>query len=908
MDLKKDSQCKSSEKFKFNDHFMHKFDKMSKAYDDKLKELRSIEKKIGDISHGVCNTGYRVRFITPTDISTFVSNLDKSLASGMLKPTTGDINMFAVVSAKKFIEANGCPAFEITSDMGNKKGVLPNGADLGDLEMLVGDEVYKREVYTKHEMSQRAKYIKEDAKKLDNMHFTAATRSLISKLPTIIEKHSETACCCDDLKSKEMLALYVCNFIMFALKLNLMSIEQMIQYAVPKVTFDSTVGDPKITDYTISGFMEMYAADGLGEVIQESDTPHIFAGMVMECFHDTKVGAEIRSIIPFNCNFRDIALSDDHEFYKNTACALEYITTNPASPFHQLLVKYTPEMCPKVTATEVDSLMRMMFGERLHSPEGWDNPYYRPDVQFPSDPNWMDKITYGNAYYDMNYRRDNPGNHNSDPITTKFDMIHKMYGHCHCETDSTKLAANVRKIVSIMEAIIGERKVHNEWKMPRTLSTEFLAFFGDILTKTLLKLYHLNTTVITYGDDMDDTMIPGYMYNESEYFTTEDGDVVMQESYVIQEADTPSSDGTKPMEVKSAGSDNLKGPEKGKYNMSKAFDKIKEWFIKIIGSVFSNWEKAQGKLLDWVKKNDALIKKIDDAVAAKTFQLTISNYIKYNVQMGKLSAIDPTADVNKAIEDALQNKDSQYGEIGKAQELALLFYPEEIREAIRSTYTNPTDNSNASSATADSKTIEGRSTIVKNFVLYGITKKEEQPQQIASKPLESGMVIEIAKNLTDTKDGIAPEFSKLIERAKAINSNISSKLGTAEKAAFEAAQKAANAKTNADSSNNGEGANQAEAAKKLAEEAAEANKAMVNIAKACSDAEKVLYGASLDAIVGNPKSNKDFEAYRNSFWGRNYQLLRSIVSEYKARGGKAEGDTTTETTTPTTTQTAVPAS
>ena len=107
MNLDKKNQTPKSEKYKFCDHFLHHFDKLAKVYDDKLKQVRSIDKNIKDTSHGVCNNGYHIRYITPSDISTFVANLDKSLATGMIHPSVNDCNLFSVMSAKKFVETAG---------------------------------------------------------------------------------------------------------------------------------------------------------------------------------------------------------------------------------------------------------------------------------------------------------------------------------------------------------------------------------------------------------------------------------------------------------------------------------------------------------------------------------------------------------------------------------------------------------------------------------------------------------------------------------------------------------------------------------------------------------------------------------------------------------------------------------
>lgn len=1087
MDFEKKTQTPKNEKFKFNDHFTKKFDKLAKVYDEKLKQLRSIDKSISHISHGVCNTGYKLRYITPSDISTFVSNLDKSLSAGMIKPTAGDCDMFAVASAKKFIKDNGCVSFGDTNSQGNRKGVLPKGTNLWDLVSLVGNEVFAYEVYTRYEMSERIKLIKEDIKAYDDMHFTAATRSLIAKLPTIIEKHSETACCNCDVKSKEMLAIYVCNFVIFALKLNLMGILQMINYCVPKVTFDTKEDtEGKITTSTVQGFLEMYnSIEDNGKIIQESvdrsekkpiyfvfsrgnapilskaimkathsDYSHVgialetdcrkiytyttrgekhenyvsgetgfgftidsindlsdenidvaimvgfidndkleiikeqiqdfashktrfdatlflnylrnkppsnknkyaqvcstfcdyilrsadikvsdepmsspggmkdaldkyaetlnnvfelfvgnsnnydpkqaekdidrfaeqefsrsFDEMYTECFHFTKIDSEIRSIIPFNCNFRDIVLTDDHEFYKNTECALEYIMTNPRSPFNQLIIQYSTDDCPINVSGEVSSMIRMIFGERLNSCDRYNDPYYRPDVQFPSDPNWMDKITYGNAYYDMNYRRDNPGNYTMDPITTKLDMIHKMFGHCHHETDSSKLVCNIKKIVAIMKAIIGERTNSDEWRMPRTLSTEMLAVFGDILTKTLLKLYHLNTTVTDFSSDMDDTMIPGILYNEEEYIYIDDNGKVVQEALILEDFEI------KEMGVKQSDGDKVE-KDKAKYNVSKLFAKFQDFMTKIMIKYFPNWEKRCEEQIKWLKDGGdgaKAIAEIEKAIANKTFSHVITNYVEFTIQLGALAKIDPTEAVNAAITAAKENQVGYTGEnTSKLTELEKKFYPDEIADEVVNLQSNPTTSTPEAKDTAATNTAISRSDFVKQFILFGIKSPSEKKEQ-KDTPLTEGMLTKLRTELiNDTFTKIGPEFASLLKKLETINATVQKELLASEKAAAETKIKEANGDIK---DKQGEGTNAA--ASKTTEEANAARKhndAMVQIAVVVKRAEQTFYNASIDALFGVAKSDSKNDDKKDklpgSWWWKNFMLIRNVVSEYNAR-------------------------
>lgn len=1086
MNLDKKNQTPKSEKYKFCDHFLHHFDKLAKVYDDKLKQVRSIDKNIKDTSHGVCNNGYHIRYITPSDISTFVANLDKSLATGMIHPSVNDCNLFSVMSAKKFVETNGGTSFVNTSDS-NGTPIINNSTSLEDLELMVNDEVFKRDVYTKHELSQRAKHIKEDAKAFDQMHFTAALRSLVAKLPTIIEKHSESACSECDVKCKHELGIYIGKFIIFALKLNIMSLEQMIRYAVPKVTFD-TLDDRehKITSSTVQGYMEMFGEEVEGEIVQESvDTKkkeplffvfsagvapvlsksimkatgskyshmglsfdadchkiytftsrsekrenyvsgetgfgftidsiadlcensseiNIMVGFIdkakadiirseindfahhktsfdaglfisylknkapnndgknkykqvcssfcdyilkqadikisdeampspggmkdqldkasaklnnvfevfngkaseyvpeiaeaevakfasreysrafdevyTECFHITKVDSEVRSRIPFNCNFRDIVLADNHEFYKNTACALDYIVKHPKSPFNQLIVKYVdPEKNP-VEPGEAQSLMRMLFGDYLNKVD-YENPFYRPDVQFPSDPNWMDKLTYGNAYYDLNYRRDNPGNQDTDPITAKLDILCKMFMPCCHECDSEKLANNVLRIINIMTTIIDIRKHTTDWQIPRLLSTDVLALLGDILTRTLMKLYYLNTLVVSFSDTMDDTMIPGYMYNEEEYIEADNGDVVMQEAFILEaeESTTP-----KAMVVKNT----TEGDNKNKGVFTKFLAKFMEFWNNIVSNYFRSWEKTQEKILKKLEESKSVCEEIDKAIADGTFSLTIENYVKYNVQAKALENLNPIEHVNKLVGEVKSGeftgeKDDDTHNSDWLYTFEKSFYPDAIHDALG--ITKPTSDDEGDKKAADEKTDQNRTKTFVNYLLYGTT---EAPVPENDHPLKSGDVMDIYNNLIGTKDGIGKLFNKYNDQVKEANKTLQSQMSAAEIEEAKAAQKAANENretaeaggSNVQAKENNEGAN-AEVT-----EAANKKNFLIKAAKVAIRAERVISAGGTNALIGCPKDKNDYEAYKNSFWGRNYKLLATIITEYKATGKSA---------------------
>jgi hypothetical protein len=130
-------------------------------------------------------------------------------------------------------------------------------------------------------------------------------------------------------------------------------------------------------------------------------------------------------------------------------------------------------------------------------------------------------------------------------------------------------------------------------------------------------------------------------------------------------------------------------------------------------------------------------------------------------------------------------------------------------------------------------------------------------------------------------------------------------MNKATKAAFEAEQKAAgeNAQQieNTGTKDTDSTANQ-EAAKEN-----EINRKLMEAAKVAARAERIVSAGCTNALIGCPKDKNDYEAYKNSFFGRNYALLKSILTEYKASGTVEKKEETTATTTTNAADTPTPA-
>lgn len=231
-----DGDGRTVKPFKFSDSFLAGFNSLITTYDKKIEDLNKVKSLIDkDAHHGVCNCSYKMRYIKPEDISTFISNLERAMENHLFKPHTSDCDLFAVESAKRFLQSNGCVPFDAATIMGNSGANIPKGATLADLTFAAESENFGLIVYSKYELDKRVDNMREDIGKMQNMHFSAAMKSVVQKIPDIMNKKA-TFVMKDSLLAKA-LETYIEDFIIFALRLNLTTVLQMIAYAVPRAAY-----------------------------------------------------------------------------------------------------------------------------------------------------------------------------------------------------------------------------------------------------------------------------------------------------------------------------------------------------------------------------------------------------------------------------------------------------------------------------------------------------------------------------------------------------------------------------------------------------------------------------------------------------------------------------------------------
>ena len=85
--------------FKFSDSFLAGFNALITTYDKKIEDLNKVKSLIDkDAHHGVCNCSYKMRYITPSDISTFISNLERAMEKTISSNLTLQTVIFSLLS------------------------------------------------------------------------------------------------------------------------------------------------------------------------------------------------------------------------------------------------------------------------------------------------------------------------------------------------------------------------------------------------------------------------------------------------------------------------------------------------------------------------------------------------------------------------------------------------------------------------------------------------------------------------------------------------------------------------------------------------------------------------------------------------------------------------------------------
>ena len=371
----------------------------------------------------------------------------------------------------------------------------------------------------------------------------------------------------------------------------------------------------KIYDGPGENYDPTVAMDKIKEYANKAESKAFAESVYTECCLLKTNDIRIRSKIPFNCNMRDIVLQDMRPDFKDTESALMFMLSDERSPITSLLRKY--RTIGKVQPTY--RVLNMFMHLRHAYGQGFDDkvsdPYYLHNEigKMHTDPNWLDKIAYGNQFLDGNYRADALGNNKFTPMENTLNHLYSMYCGCGLKTNE-ELANHIIEIANVMKSIIHEYNTKVDgcvcnYEMMR----DILATFGEILTRSMLKLYDNNTRIFTVSDEMDNAAAPSYMYIES-------FDMYM-------EANGPSItvDKTKTGMAKAWG------------NIQQVIRKFLDWISRVWGSIVNKFTAAHQAELKWINDHEDLNNKIGQALDSG-FTINLNNYIPYKIsfQKGKM--------------------------------------------------------------------------------------------------------------------------------------------------------------------------------------------------------------------------------------------------------------------------------
>jgi hypothetical protein len=629
--------------FAFSQEFPNESMLAFKAYDRVFKELTSIAN--GKITfpeeYGVVNNLYKFRYITPGDISTFVSNLIKVLKNQMIHPHINDMEKFAVSSVKQFMIDHECVPIEHSSIYGLYNYTTDN-MTLRDLLVLCENDFYHRTVVSKFEMEQRVKVMKKDYQKMADMHFTSAMQKIIENLPKLITQTEF-----NNLNYVEQKAIqtYIEEFILFATMMNTVIMSNMIFFCVPKSTYDTKLMTKK-TNYDTNNLLD-------GDLDEDTDDESVVTESKQEaytecCLLKTNTIQRVEKI-PFDINMRNIVLQDMHPHFKDTKAAIEYITHDHRSPISQMLYRYGHQ---SETLNGLDGYMicKMFVNDpcaRCQSFDEYANKLH--GVDFHTDVCWLDRIAFGNNFLDGNYREDALGNEHKHPIKQTLSTLYQMFGETKLKTKE-ELANHIIKVAHVMTSIIdmwGSSGIYN-WELVR----DILAVLGEIMTRSIIKLYD-NERALIVSDNMDNVDSPGYMYTESASPSVKLGDNVTKNK------------------IKST---------LGKIYLfiKRLLHKFTTWVHSILSKMGFSFSKNHKLEVERVYKNKVINKEIEQALSNGSFKPNVENWPNY-----KLKLVQKTnRRLTDIVEDWLRVEDKEHVGVPTVQEIKNEFYPKDFVKLI----------------------------------------------------------------------------------------------------------------------------------------------------------------------------------------------------------------------------------
>lgn len=631
-------------KFHFTQPFLESFKETINLLSEQLDKLNTLEKGFTN-EMGVYNCSYKMRYITPSDIAEYISNIHKGMRNDLISSNPCDLEMFASEFVRRTMERHECEPFNAPGLMGNNF-IDTKNTGLQDMLVIHANAVYNRIVRAPYEQKENYEELKKgDLNVINEMHYAANMKKIIDNMPDMIEsmdgaeiyKHSP-------LIGKAFRAA-IEEFIMFATTLNAITVNSMVAYCIPAATFVTK---------------SVKSEDESGDV--EKNT---FSEYVTECCFLKTNTMSIENRIPFNCNMRNVVLQDTSAVFNDTRNAVKFIINDSRSPIHELLVKYATIGRGEYGA----EMIKQAFLTHRH---GYNGQSLKSEVQkrmedrtsFHTDDGWFDKIVYGSQLLDSNYREDNPGNHHEHSIAYDMRTIYKMFS-CH-HNDNEHLANNIVKVGNIICGLV-ESYSYNQYEVFRDNLRDVLAVLAEIMTKDMLSLYHNNHKVLIYRDDMNDTMIPGYMYCEAFVMEAENTTNATDATNAGGQATTANANqqqGNKTVvHNKTEGMNQSTTMQKAKDKILEIIRKFGEYIRNTINQIFPKFNAGHAAEIKWVdahkQLNDEIIQALDGKLKDKDgnpkpkFSITVDNYPDYHLPM------TPIEDLKNKVNRLLTNFNSR---------------------------------------------------------------------------------------------------------------------------------------------------------------------------------------------------------------------------------------------------------
>lgn len=595
--------------FSFDKSFLKVFGEMNDKLDEMIDSVRKF--KVTENEYSICNCSYKMRYITPQNISEYIDLLAKAMYKEMLD-TPGDIERFSVECAKRFIKANQCDSFVSAVPLGYTPDPMTYRT-LKDIIVGLNNDCYNKNCYSKYDMTQRSEYVKKDLKKITDMKFYVSMKNLVNGIPGVITSVIGSK---EYIPDVDVLRESIEAFILFAFAVNTITVSQMHDYLY--------------TNRTVN--------------IKHDDANNV---VLTECAIMKTGETDLRLNLPFDINFRNIALSSINNGFRELKDAVKYVLHDPASPVCQMVTQHASfkDVCDNGMLHKIFNTVNTCCCKQIDPETNW-NKIKDEIMKEPNDgASWLDQLANGNQFIDGSYRTDkqSTGNVTQRPIISSLDMVFKLYNGCGAGlTSNEEIANNILNVECGINTMLG---VYEDGKFENPqLAADVLALLGEILTRDIIMLVNNNTQVIDVSSfNTENNGTPAYLYNEFAFDEFE-----YDEEYVM-EVDTPQ---VTPANENTAPTPSNQNTQNAKSNVSVTvsqngkdkeitdkFRKFKDWVRRVLSTIFSKFNKDHKAEREYFNKHKTLNEEITKSLNGETnkkFSVNINNFPQYTIKWDEI--------------------------------------------------------------------------------------------------------------------------------------------------------------------------------------------------------------------------------------------------------------------------------